>query len=215
MKLSRRQFIGFALAAAGAGTAANDLLALADQVTSPDHSSLRHLNQQPGPLDDDVTATLMAMVDAFVEDNGDIGHYRAYFTWRAENRRAYRSAYQLCSAGLNGAARRLTGLPYVECDRAIRREILQHGLDMPTDRSFLFDPRVRVGDWAAMTTEDRLWLQINRYVTSEMIDVFFRTNAWIMLGYEGWPGQPRGLERYTEPLERQASSTGSYPSDLT
>ena len=38
--------------------------------------------------------------------------------------------------------------------------------------------------------------RIDRYILDEALALFARTDAWVVLGYRGWPGQPRGLDRY-------------------
>ena len=41
-------------------------------------------------------------------------------------------------------------------------------------------------------------VQKSARITIEAFLVFAKTEAWTLLGYEGWPGDPKGLERYTE-----------------
>lgn len=35
-------------------------------------------------------------------------------------------------------------------------------------------------------------------VADQILGVFARTDAWVALGYESWPGQPRGLTAYRQ-----------------
>jgi hypothetical protein len=41
-------------------------------------------------------------------------------------------------------------------------------------------------------------LQFRNYVLLEVLALFCQTDAWVALGYEAWPGTPRGLETYRE-----------------
>jgi hypothetical protein len=45
---------------------------------------------------------------------------------------------------------------------------------------------------------DREWLRFDQYIVRDILLLFLRTDAWTSLGYEAWPGTPRGLERYTQ-----------------
>jgi hypothetical protein len=63
----------------------------------------------------------------------------------------------------------------------------------------------------------RQWLIYDRYIIREIFDLFARTDAWVKLGYETWPGEHRGLYTYTQPPERiqnqNESSTGAQPAE--
>ncbi len=53
---------------------------------------------------------------------------------------------------------------------------------------------------------ERQWLVYDRYIVREIFDLFARTDAWVKLGYETWPGEHRGLYTYTQPPERAQDS---------
>jgi hypothetical protein len=199
MKLSRRQFVSYALVAIGAGTLETTI---GDYRKLIDEQVAAHPALEPGPLAADVLENLMAMVEAFAGDYGPLSHYETYFSWRAENLPEYRSIYTLFSASLDGAAQAAGEQSYAASDRDTRRRILQHGMDLPQPSSPLFAPRVSLRQWTALSPQDRLWIKYDRYVVAEMVRVFIDTNAWVMLGYDdGWPGRARGLVLYTRPVE--------------
>jgi hypothetical protein len=185
MQLSRRQFIQAALGAAAAGVLRVDVLAQQEQ---------------------SVIDTLMTVVDAYVEDNGSISHYATYLNWRAEHLPRYSRLYALFAAALDRTAQDLTGTSYAETARSLRRAILLEGLELPDPQSALLDPRDPRTGAQPWSREERMWLQFDRYIVGEIVLLFTQTNAWIMLGYDGWPGQPRGLERYTQPISAGGAS---------
>jgi hypothetical protein len=47
-----------------------------------------------------------------------------------------------------------------------------------------------------MAAAGRRWVTYNTVIFDEALALFADTDAWILAGYEGWPGTPRGLERY-------------------
>lgn len=203
MSISRRQFMKYALAAITT-TALNHpaftnapLLKAEQQVDDPWMAA-----QGTGTLEDEVMAALMTVVRVYVGDEfGPVDHYPPYFAWRAENLQGYRALYRAFAAGLNGMAQREGGTDFVDADEEIKRDILRYALDLPSPSSPLHTPRVNPGDWLQMSTQDRLWLRFDRYIIAQIVDVFIQTNAWIMLGYEGWRGQATGLDTYMNPLD--------------
>src|SRR5262249_62395582 len=40
------------------------------------------------------------------------------------------------------------------------------------------------------------WQLYERHILREVLELFAATDAWLLLGYDAWPGTPRGLDRY-------------------
>jgi hypothetical protein len=48
----------------------------------------------------------------------------------------------------------------------------------------------------------RDWLRFEKYIVRQILALFSQTDGWVLLGYESWPGTPRGLESYTRAPRR-------------
>ncbi len=210
MTMSRRRFLMLALAG-GAGlvgcrpfgdasTAESaTLMATPEITTAPTMAD--YFDEATGDPDAATLTALMALVDAYVGDHGATGHYRTYFVWRAQNLPGYQGVYTRFAAALNAAAQELAGVDYAEADAATRQGILHHTLELPTPESGLFNTLYTLpAPEAPFTLDQQIWWRFHDRVLGEIVHVFLNTNAWVMLGYDGWPGQPRGLERYTQPI---------------
>jgi hypothetical protein len=217
--LTRRRFlITMLAAAAGIGGGSAGLIVLSRRDGSPPYTltrteagdvqiALDPLDEQfdpaPGELTPETEAALLAFAEAFAAGYGSPGstaHYASYFSWRAENLPGYRGLYEAVGAGLDGLAEADHGVPYAQTDLNWRQGEVAALIAAPTPASALAETRLPLERAEALTAEDTLWLYVSRYLLAEIAVVFMQTNAWIMLGYEGWPGQPRGLDTYTQPL---------------
>jgi hypothetical protein len=93
-----------------------------------------------------------------------------------------------------GRTRRTVGCDFADCSWQMRQEIL------------LKVPQLRGADtrWHTVRVAvlEREWLRFDRYIVRDILVLFLRTDAWTSLGYEAWPGTPRGLERYTQAPSR-------------
>jgi hypothetical protein len=120
----------------------------------------------------------------------EISHYEDFFRWRAENVGGYKALYEQFAAALNSRARRSVGCDFVDCTRQMQQKILEKV------------PQVRNTDtrWDKMRVSvlERDWVLFDRYIVRDILLLFSRTDAWTLLGYEAWPGTPRGLDRYTQ-----------------
>jgi hypothetical protein len=76
----------------------------------------------------------------------------------------------------------------------VRRELLRDAL------AFRNNTMRRL--WTRFSNPD--WLLFDRHFVRPLIDLFAATDAWVLLGYQSWPGQPEGLASY-----RQAASVKS------
>lgn len=196
MKMSRRRFLTLAVGAIGMQTAAawelDHFVPRAQAVTSAD---------EPGPLDEAAMAALMALVAAYVGPYGSTGHYNAYFGWRAQHLPGYHRVYQDFAAALDAAAQALDGASFAQAAPDTQQTIIRDALELPQPDSSLFSPIYDDPQPATpLTFEEQLWQRFHSIVLGEIVNVFVNTNAWIMLGYDGWPAQQRGLESYTQPI---------------
>jgi hypothetical protein len=119
-----------------------------------------------------------------------IEHYEDFFRWRAENLRGYKALYEQFAATLDRRARRSVGCDFVDCSRQMQQKIFEKV------------PQVRSANtrWDKMRVSvfERDWLLFDRYIVRDILLLFSRTDAWTLLGYEAWPGTPRGLHRYRQ-----------------
>jgi hypothetical protein len=135
----------------------------------------------PEVLRESELKTLLAAVQAFLGETRSSTHYEAFFRWRAENLPGYGALYRQFAAELDRAAEtqeRFVACPPEEQRRIVRRFAPR---DLARLRSSLFDRRQ---------------LRFTTYVVQEILALFARTDAWVRLGYESWPGVSRGLETY-------------------
>lgn len=143
-----------------------------------------------GPLGEATLQVLQATTAALIEIPVDLGHYRDFFRWRSQNVPGYKGLYEQFAARVNAAA----GASFADCDRVAQCAVLARCLRAGNAAG-------RAGKvWAGLF--DRQWLLYDRYIVREIFDLFARTDAWVQLGYETWPGVHRGLYTYTQPPER-------------
>jgi hypothetical protein len=131
---------------------------------------------------------LLAATRAIAGTPIEIGHYEDYFRWRAENLRGYLSLYEKFRARADAAAQRRCGREFALCDSVQQRSIL--------DQELLSQPTASRFDTVRSSVFQRGRLIFEKYIFSEVLALFAATDAWKLLGYDGWPGTPRGLEAY-------------------
>lgn len=191
MTVSRRKFLQIA----GIGTIGAATGYPAFQFSRP---ALRRWLVEPdlplgaatGPLDEATLLVLQATTAALIEVPVETGHYRDFFQWRSQNVPGYKSLYEQFAASVNAAA----GAPFADCTVVTQRGVLARCLRAGNAAGHL--GKVRAGLF------ERQWLVYDRYIVREIFDLFARTDAWVKLGYETWPGEHRGLYTYTQPPER-------------
>ena len=143
-----------------------------------------------GPLSVEALNALLAATTALAGVPVQLAHYEDFFRWRAEHLPGYKALYEQFAAALASRARRSVGCAFVGCSRQMQQKILEER------------PQLRGGDgrWhkARVAVLEREWVRFDQYIVRDILLLFLRTDAWISLGYEAWPGTPRGLERYTQ-----------------
>jgi hypothetical protein len=133
----------------------------------------------PAPLSSDCTATLVSLARALVGDDVEVNIYRQFFGWRAEHLPGIRDAYEELARQLDIAARKRHGLRFAESDLQGRATIIHD----------LVDPSPDAVIKGALTSTARA-------VRADVFALYAGTDAWLALGYDDWPGVPRGLEGY-------------------
>jgi hypothetical protein len=143
-----------------------------------------------GPLSVGALDALLAATTALAGVPVQLAHYEDFFRWRAEHLPGYKALYEQFAAALARRARRSVGRAFVDCSRQVQQKVLEER------------PQLRGGDsrWrrARVAVLEREWLRFDQYIVRDILLLFLRTDAWTSLGYEAWPGTPRGLERYTQ-----------------
>ena len=191
MTVSRRRFLQIAgLGTVGAATGYPAFQfsrpALRRWLVEPDLP----LGAATGPLDGATLQVLQATTAALIDVPVEVGHYRDFFQWRSQHVPGYKGLYEQFAVSVNAAV----GTPFADCNVATQRGVLARCVRAANPAGDL--GKVRAGLF------DRQWLIYDRYIVREIFDLFARTDAWVKLGYETWPGEHRGLYTYTQPPER-------------
>lgn len=142
----------------------------------------------PGPLGDGTISTLVAAAQTVIGRPTETSHYGAYFRWRAEHLPGYRALYERFAARIDRDARRAAHCLFAACGASDRARLLHPSARAREPRSVL--------DRAWMAADGRTWAAYNRFIFDEALALFAGTDAWVLTGYDGWPGTPRGLDRY-------------------
>jgi len=196
MRLSRREFL-VALAGATAAAAGLGLPVVYQYVNQTRQLSLPDV--PPGRLDTASLRTLRAATEAiFIAYPVDLDRYTAFFTFHAENIAGYAAIYTGFTQELDRSARWSYRRSFANCSIADRRGVLAAWFDIPETR----EERL-----LASATRGITWMRFSQYVVTEILTLFMNTDAWIMVGYEAWPGMPRGLDTYRQPPQPTSPSS--------
>jgi hypothetical protein len=184
--VTRRRFLvtlALAAAALAGGTAWSRRAALSRWLVSVPLD-----DTPPGPLDDATVQVLLATTQTLLGDGIEPGHYEEYFRWRAEHLRGHRSLYVQFAAALDRAARGLGHPDFVRCP--------------PDAKARILDSLRPVRGWrqASRAIVSRSTARYATHIVRGIFQMFASTDAWILSGYDSWPGQPRGLEAYRQPV---------------
>jgi len=150
-----------------------------------------------GPLSERTLNALMMATKTLTGMSVQITHYQDFFRWRSENLRGYKTVYERFAAALDHRARRSVGCDFVDCSLQMQQKIFAN-LPQVSSVETRWD-KVRV------SVLERDWVLFDRYIVRDILLLFSKTNAWTLLGYQAWPGTPRGLDQYT-----QARNKASY-----
>jgi hypothetical protein len=96
--------------------------------------------------------------------------------------------YERFAAQVDRDARRTARCAFAACGASVRERLLGPAARARSPRTPL--------DAAWMAVGGRAWAVYDRFILDEALALFADTDAWVLLGYEGWPGLARGLDRY-------------------
>lgn len=143
---------------------------------------------QPKPLSDAaIVATLVRLAPVLAEHPVEPTPYTRYFDWRLHNLSAMRDPYTAVARSLNQVAAARFQRDFSALHTAQARALVEEyypGVLTPPSASPLPPEAVE---------------QFAEHVRKPIIQLYLRTEAWIQVGYGGWPGQPRDLQAYRRP----------------
>jgi len=131
----------------------------------------------PGPLEPGVAETLAVAAETLLEQPIERQHYRELFEWRAAAVPGCRGLYQGFAAALDAGARDAGLGSFAASAAAARRRLLAPYAERGADAG----------------------KEVERGIFRDVRALFARTDALALLGYEAWPGTPRGLDAYVRP----------------
>lgn len=129
-----------------------------------------------GPIDAQVLAALMATAQTLTGLDEPGGHYSEYYTYQALHHPGYLDIYRDFAATLLRAVEAKTASAFAEISLDRKWSILEA---------------------ISRSSGDRFDVPIHH----ETLAVFMRSDALKLLGYDGWPGSPRGLPSYRAPIK--------------
>ncbi len=146
-----------------------------------------------GPLNPDTLNTLLVYTDTLLGVGVEKSRYQSFFQWHAQKVHGYKTVYEQVAKALNESARERGQCHFAGCGKEIRQEILDHAIARTEPTK---DGWTRL--WMAVTNQD--WILLHKYVNTPVLKLFANTDALLLLGYESYPGTPRGLDNYRQPL---------------
>jgi hypothetical protein len=179
MASSRRRFlaqIGLAAAAAGVGA-----LFFAHGPARRWLLTVPLTPSGPGPLLDSTADTLRATTLALLDDRVEPRDYVEVFAWRAARLRGARGLYERFERVVDREARRRGHTAFRVAPRPLQQRILR---GMIPARRWTRARRVFLARDEARFAE---------HIVGEVFARFARTDAWVLAGYEAWPGMPRAI----------------------
>jgi hypothetical protein len=207
MRTSRRQFLRLFVVTAGGAAVAETVVtqwpyrlvrAWYNRLTEP----VLAADTLPGPLHVHTLETLLAVTETVLEARIEQRHYADFFQWYAENIQGYKDFYERVTVQLDRFARQSARQTFSACDTVGRQEILRQALAHHRSRLHRL--------WTGIFAPDLLLFE--RYLIAPIVELFASTDAWILLGYAHWPGQPRGLHRYTQaPVKQRQALPAGFP----
>ena len=127
-----------------------------------------------GPLSGQALNALLVATRTLAGVPVQIAHYEDFFRWRAENLRGHKALYEQFATALDRRARRAVGDNFADCSRQMQQKILE---ELPQVRNAGTRwHRVRVA------VLERDWVRFDQYIVSNILLLFYRTDAWTLLG---------------------------------
>jgi hypothetical protein len=191
--ISRRSFLKIVLAVVGASAVGAVLIERWKVGFLSSLQALHHglvdpvIKKAPtGVLSEQALKALLAVTQTLVDSPVETSHYVEFFQWRSQNLQGYKDVYEQFAFTVNHAAKQSVNQEFSDSETGVRLRILQK------TRLAGRINRIQMGLF------ERDWLRFEKYIVREILEVFNRTDAWILLGYESWPGTARGLVEYRE-----------------
>ncbi len=189
MIVSRRRFLKILIGVASAGTAGYIVARYARiWFTSRFEKLVAPVLQDSskGELSAQAVQTMLAVTETIAVPSIDKGHYEDFFRWRSKNLPGYKRLYEQFVTTINYLARRRFVCDFADCDIVKRRRVLLENI--PTDKL----GKLR------MSIFKKDWMLFEKYIFREILSLFSRTDALVLLGYRTWSGRPRGLSKYRQ-----------------
>jgi hypothetical protein len=188
--ITRRTFLasaaGALFAACGKKTSAPSV---ADRIVLHWDEVSREEMLRQGALPENVRACLAAAVGAVINRAVDAGHYVSCFAWRSENLPGFLHEYTQFTRAADQVGAHLYATTFAAATKDQQRDVIQ----------------ALTGDaHPEFNAPKRLRHSVRDYVVHETQLIFARTDGWLVLGYDGWPGTGRGLDTYTQAPARKA-----------
>lgn len=140
----------------------------------------------PGGLNKATLNTLIAMAEALAGRQNLQGDYSNYFNWRSQNFAGYRSRYERFSKILQHKSLKMTKRNFGDNPLKLRLTVIN------SFRPFL----KKVQKKKQPNLSDDPLFQFEKFIIQETLHLFARTDAFLALGYDSFPGQARGFETY-------------------
>lgn len=193
-RVSRRRLLqGAAAAAAAVAAGGAGTWLLRDELAGAARGLYHRLADPPlpaappGELDAATATTLRAAAVALVGEAGAAARYAVPFRWRAAHRPGHLEVYRRFARFVDAAAVELGAAGFTALPAEQRRALLAR--HFPGGRL-----RGALTGWRR--PQRRL---LRRHVVRPILEVYAATDAWVDLGYGGWPGTARGLNAYRQP----------------
>ncbi|MDJ0620977.1 MAG: hypothetical protein QNJ63_30280 [Calothrix sp. MO_192.B10] len=146
----------------------------------------------PGSLKASTLQSLMATTEALLEDKlQNKSVYEKFFQWHAKKVPGYHELYEKFATILNQEAKKVSSRNFPEVDIATRRKIIDRVAMIPASSAL----PLKVENFRLTILERNKWY-FDKFIVREIFQLFARTDALILIGYECWRTQPRGLNNY-------------------
>lgn len=147
----------------------------------------------PGELSESTLATLLAASAVAIGFEVDMAKYADFFRWRAANLPGYRDLYEEFAQRADSVSLRRGDVAFASAPADLRQAVLAAVFATARTAQSRLD-RLVAGAF------QRHRLRLRDRTVGEALLLFARTDALVLLGYDGWPGAARGLESYTQAL---------------
>jgi len=155
---------------------------------------------KPGPLQDGTRDSLIAVIESLFPYPVETSHYAASFDWRAENEPGRKAYYERFATQLNRTARKQGASSFIDAASETRKRVLDE-VFMPSVSHPPADVSIQSTSTfiSSLSDDDLNKALFTTLILQPAFNIFMDTDAFIVLGFEKWPGRPGGLDTYTNP----------------